>query len=137
MTVPGSPSNRDLRSLFCEHYACSQSEFDKLAFQKCLYFHARLMAPLLRRLKPDYFDRDLRFAHYFGDANDRQEATAEIASLCYEDHIQPHFARNALRLRVSGRKANDLALKFFAQGNPEQLPEQRPQPVRQPSEIGA
>ncbi|MGD0815111.1 MAG: hypothetical protein ABSA83_16040 [Verrucomicrobiota bacterium] len=106
-------------------------------FQKCLYLHARLMAPLLRRLKPDYFDRDLRFAHYFGNAKDWQEATAEIVSLCYEDHIQPRFARNTLRLRVSGRKANELALKFFAQANPAQMPEQKPQPIRQASGIGA
>ncbi|MGP8198381.1 MAG: hypothetical protein ACLQU4_02630 [Limisphaerales bacterium] len=125
-----------MRTLFCEQHGCSLSEFDKLAFQKCLYPHARLMAPLLRRIKSDYFERDLLFAHYFGNAKDLQEATAEIAALRYEDHIQPRFARNALRLRVSGRKANDLALKFFAQANPAQMPEQKPQPVRQASGFG-
>jgi hypothetical protein len=134
MTIPGSPSNRDLRSLFCEHYACSLSDFDKLAIQKCLYPHARLVAPLLRRIKSDYFERDLLFAHYFGNAKDLQEAIAEIASFCYEDHVQPHFARNALRLRVSGRKANDLAVKFFAPANFDQMPEEKRQPVRQAPE---
>jgi hypothetical protein len=106
-----------------------------MVFRKCLYFHARLLAPLLRLIKPDYFERDLRFAHYFGNATDWRQATFEIQSFCYEDHIQPSFARTTLRLRVSGRKANEVVLKFFPLAGPEpvvqQPQEQPPQPARQ------
>ena len=131
MTNPNGPATRDLRSLFCEHFACPLSEFEKRVFQKCLYPHARMIAPLLRWLKPDCFERDLLFARYFGNAKDWQEATAEVAALCYQDRIQPRFARKALRLRISGRKANELAAKFFPAGNPVQTLEPKPGPVRQ------
>ena len=136
MTTEPMP-NRDLRSLFCEHYACPPAEFDKRALQKCLYLHARIVAPLLRRIKADYFERDLRFAHYFGNAKDRQEAVAEIADLRYQDYIQPRFGRNVLRLRVSGRKANELAFKLFEQAGPDQTIEQQPQPVHQARSMGS
>jgi hypothetical protein len=131
MTILDSPSTRDLRSLFCEHYSCPLSEFEKRAFRKCLYLHARMIAPLLRWLKSDCFEPDLLFAHYFGNAKDRQEATAEVAALRYQDHLQPRFARSALRLRISGRKASKLAVKLFPPGHPVQKLEHEPQPARQ------
>jgi hypothetical protein len=33
--------------------------------------------------------------------------------LHYQDRTKPRVARNALRLRISGRKANKLAAKLF------------------------
>jgi len=131
MTIPNPPSNRDLRSLFCEHAACPPSEFDRRVFRKCLYFHARIIEPLLRWIDPGCFQRDLLFAHYFGNARDWREAIAEIADLRYQDSIRPRFARNALRLRVSGRKAGELAVTFFPPCNPVQALEDNLQPVRQ------
>jgi hypothetical protein len=131
MTNPNLPSTRDLRSLFCERFACPLSEFDERAFKKCLYLHARIIAPVLRWIKSDCFERDLLFAHYFGNAKDWQEATTEIADLCYQDHIQPRFARYALRLRISGQKANELAVILFQPANPIQTLENKPEAVRQ------
>jgi hypothetical protein len=113
MTSTDSPSTRDLRTLFCERFACPPSQFEKRALSKCLYFHARLLAPLLRWLNPNYFERDLRFIHYFGNAKDWPEVSAEVLALRYQDLLHPRFSRNALRLRVSGRKANKLATTLF------------------------
>jgi hypothetical protein len=77
--IPDLPSTRGLRSLFCEHFACPPSEFEKRALRKCLYPHARIIAPLFRRLKSGCFERGLLFARYFGNAKDWQEATAGAA----------------------------------------------------------
>ena len=131
MTIPNAQSTCDLRSLFCERFACPPSEFEKRAFRKCLYPHARIIAPLLHWLKPGCFERDLLFAHYFGNAKDWQEATAEVVALHYKDHIQPRFARKALRLRISGRKASKLAVKLFPPCEPLKTAGHEPQPVRQ------
>jgi hypothetical protein len=113
MTMPESPSTRDLKSLFCERFDCPPSKFEKRALRKCLYLHARIVAPLLRLLNPGHFRRDRDFIHYFGEARDWQEATAEIADLHYQDRTEPHFARRVLRIRVSARKAGELASRLF------------------------
>jgi len=113
MTTPDSPSTRDLRSLFCERFRCPPSKYEKRALRKCLYLHARIIAPLLRWLNPGCFERDLVFIDYFGKAKNWQEVRAEVAALHYQDLTKPRFARNTLRLRLSGRKANKLAAKLL------------------------
>src|ERR1700689_4777235 len=110
---PDATSTRDLRSLFCERFNCPPSEYEERALQKCLYLHARIIAPLLRRLNPGCFERDLVFIDYFGKAKNWREVTTEVDSLHYQDLTKPRFARSALRLRVSGRSANKLAFKLF------------------------
>jgi hypothetical protein len=113
MTIPEPTSTRDLRSLFCERLNCPPSEFEKRVFRKCLYFHARLTAPLLRWLDPGWFERDLLFIRDFGNAKNRQQVTAELDAFHYREHLLPRYARVSLRLRVSVRKANKLALEFY------------------------
>ena len=112
MTMPDSPSTRDLRSLFCERFKCLPSEFEERAFRKCLYLHARIIAPLLRWFNAGCFERDLLFIHYLGNAKNLHEVTAEIVAL-HDQDLQPRFGRHAFRLRISGRKANQLASKLF------------------------
>ena len=113
MTIPDSPSTRDLRLLFCERFNCPPSEYEKRALRKCLYLHARIIAPLLRWLHPGCFERDLVFIDYFGKAKNWREVTAEVAALHYQDLTEPRFARKALRIRISARKASKLASKLF------------------------
>jgi hypothetical protein len=114
MTIPESPPSRDLKTLFCGRFRCSPSDFDRRALRKCLYFHARILAPLLRMLSPNCFERDLVFIDYFGKATNHEEVLAEVGALKYLDHTEPRFARRALRLRISSRKAGRLAKKLFA-----------------------
>lgn len=112
MTIPDSPATPDLRSLFCERFHCPPSEFDQRALRKCLYLHARILAPLLRWSNPRCFERDLLFIHYFGDAKNLQDAAVEVLALRDHDRQQP-FGPDLLRFRVSGRKANKLAAMLF------------------------
>jgi hypothetical protein len=113
MTIPESPSSRDLKSLFCKRFKCPPSEFGKRALRKCLYLHARIIAPLLDWLNPSCFERDRVFIDYFGKATTQKEVTAEREALKYQDHTEPRFARRALRIRISSRKAGKLAAKLF------------------------
>jgi hypothetical protein len=103
----------DLRSVFCERFKCPPSEFEKRAFRKCLYFPAKLTAPLLRWLDPDWFERDLVLIRHLGDAKNWQQVMAELDAFHYREHLQPRYARNVLHLRVSARKANKLAFGLF------------------------
>jgi hypothetical protein len=113
MTIPEAQATRDLRSVFCERFNCPPSEFEKRAFRKCLYFPAKLTAPLLRWFDPGWFERDLLFIRDLGNAKNWQQVTAELDAFHYREHLQPRYARVTLRLRVSARKANKLAFELF------------------------
>jgi hypothetical protein len=114
-TIPDSTALRDLRSLFCEHFQCPPDDYEKRAYRKCLYWHARIIAPLLPSLTPRGCERDLLFIRYLGNAKTRQEVALELVALHDDDRSQPRFARYALRLRVSGRKASKLAFSLILQ----------------------
>jgi hypothetical protein len=108
-----TPTNGELRALFCERFSCAPADFEKRFFWKCLYPHARMIVPLLRLVNPDWFERDLRFIRCFGDAKDWKDAKSEIVAFRYEDRFHPRFLRNTLRIRISRRKANQLAVRLF------------------------
>jgi hypothetical protein len=112
-SIAESALTRDLRTLFCERFGCSPSNYEQRALRKCLYPHAKIIAPLLHWIKPGCLERDLDFINYLGSAKNWQEVKAGFAALQYQDSTEPSFARNALRLRISGRKAAKLAAKLL------------------------
>src|SRR5262245_37569598 len=103
----------EFQTLFCERFRCPLSEYQEKAFWECLYWHARLFAPVLRRLKPDFFTPDFDFIRYLGNASGFREARANAAD--FRDGARRNFLRNALKIRVSGRKAARLAQRLFSE----------------------
>ena len=83
------------------------------AFRKCLYWHARLVAPALRRLAPGFFAEDFKFIRYLGAAAGVREATVDLLNFRDVNLGKPRFWRTGLKIRVSGRKANRLACQLF------------------------
>ena len=106
-----SPSR--LEALFCQRFHCDSAEFEERAFRECLYWHARLLAPLLRWVRPGFFDKDLKFIRYLGAATDWVEAKVDINNFCLANIGDPSLGRQDLRLRVSGRKASRLARELL------------------------
>ena len=106
-----SPSR--LEALFCQRFHCDSAEFEDRAFRECLYWHARLLAPLLRWVRPGFFDKDLKFIRYLGAATDWVEAKVDIYNFCLANIGDPSLGRQDLRLRVSGRKASRLARELL------------------------
>lgn len=104
---------QSLKSLFCQRYGCSPSEYDSRAFRKCLYFHAKLVAPVIRRLNPEFFAPDLKFIRDLGESIGRREATAEALNYQDMNKARPGFWRTGCKIRVSGRKATSLAHSLF------------------------
>jgi len=113
MTVPEPTTVGDLRSVFCEKFKCSEAEFEKRAFRKCLYFPAKLTAPLLRLFEPNWFERDLLLIRHLGNAKTWQQVMAELDAYHFREHLKRSYARTVLHLRVSARKANKLASELF------------------------
>src|ERR1700689_1813005 len=61
-------ARQDFSALFCERFRCRPAECEELAFRKCLHWRARLLAPVLRRILPRYFEQDFMLIRYFGQA---------------------------------------------------------------------
>jgi hypothetical protein len=101
----------DFQLLFCERFGCPASEYQERAFRECLYWHAKPLAPVLRKLNPDFFREDFEFIRYLGQTNGGREARANAAD--FHEGTKRSFLRNTLKLRVSGRKATRLAQKLF------------------------
>ena len=105
------------KSLFCERFRCSPEEYEERAFQKFLYSHARLLAPLVRAIHPDFFFRDFEFIRYLGDALDSRQAKADTLDFRDMDRKHWRMLHSGLMIRVSHRKARRLACQLL--GKPE------------------
>jgi hypothetical protein len=105
---------QQLRALFCNRFGCPESEYERRAFTKCLYWHAKLLAPALLRLNPELFAKDLEFIRYLGAATDLREASVDALNFQTANLAHPRFWRTGMKIRVSGRKASTLAHRLFS-----------------------
>lgn len=104
---------RNFQSLFCEQTGCSRSDYEDRMFGKCLYWHAKPIASVLRHLRPDVFDADLHFIRFLGEATDLREANASALDFQDANLARPNFLRRRLKIRVSGRSALRVAYAVF------------------------
>lgn len=84
-------------------------------FRRCLYWHAKLMAPLLRRLNANFFNDDIKFIRYLGASTALREIYQDLMSFRDANLGRRNLWRTVFRFRVSGRKAARLAQKLFPQ----------------------
>ena len=101
-------------TLFCERFGCLPEQYEGRAFRELLYGHAKVIAPVLRMVTPDFFAEDLRFIRDLGQATDLREANVSAASFQDSNGTRGRFWRKALRIRVSGLKGAALARELFA-----------------------
>jgi hypothetical protein len=103
------------QTLFCERFKCTPSQYEQRAFRGFLYLHARLVAPFLRAIKPDFFAPDLKFIRRLGMASDMREATGDLLDFRDVNVGGSSFWRGGLKLRVSSRKAGKVARELFSE----------------------
>ncbi len=109
-------AQREFKVLFCERFDYPPSEFENRAFKELLYWHAKLLGPVIRKFSQDFFDEDFRFIQYLGDASSLREAKANAADFKDANAARRSFWRTGLRIRVSGMKATKLAHRLFSRG---------------------
>ena len=103
------------KSLFCEKFGCSLAAYEERAFRKCLYRHARFLAPVIRKISPDYFLEDFKFIRYLGESLGVRDAMVDIRNYSDVNRRNAEFLRTGLKIRVSGQKANRLVRQLFQQ----------------------
>jgi hypothetical protein len=106
-------ANREFQALFCERFGCPPSEYERRAFRKCLYWHARWLAPVMGKLNSNFFAEDFKFIRYLGESTGLQEVGADLLNYQDANAGRLSFWRTTLKFRVSGRKANRLARELF------------------------
>ena len=79
-------------SLFCEEHGCPTAEFEERAFRACLYWRARILAPLIRLIWPGYFNPDFEFIRYLAETPGRRDAMNELAA-----YMRPMMPGEVLR----------------------------------------
>ena len=106
-------AKHNFQLLVCQRFNCPTSEYEEKVFRKCLYWHARLLAPVVRRLNPDFFTEDFKFIRYLGESTSLRETNADLMNFRDANLGKPSFWRTTLKIRVSGRKASRLARQLF------------------------
>jgi len=104
-----------LKSLFCERFGCSPEDYEERAFRLFLYWHARLLAPVIRTIKPDYFLEDFNFIRYLGEAMDVRQAKVDVLDFKDLDRKNWRLLHSSLRIRVSHRKARRFAFQLLGE----------------------
>ena len=99
--------------LFCQRFRCPPEKYAKRAFRKCLYWHAKLLVPVLRRLNPGFFAEDFKFIRNLGESTGVRDADVDVLNFHDVNSGNPSFWRTGWGIRVSGRKASRLAHELF------------------------
>ena len=104
---------QEFRLLVCQRFNCPTSEYEERVFRKCLYWHARWLAPVVRKLMPNFFAEDFKFIRYLGASTGLQEVSADLMNFRDANSGEPSSWRPTLKIRVSGRKARRMAKQLF------------------------
>ena len=107
------PAPQEFKALFCELQHCPPAEYEERAFHICLYWRARILAPLIRKLWPGYFDRDFALIRFLANTPGRRDAMNELAAFQEANNSRGSFARKTLRIRISARKTSQLIGQVF------------------------
>ncbi len=71
---------------------------------------------MIRILNPSFFATDLKFIQLLGESNDAEEARLDLLNFQDANLAGKPYLRRRLKLRVSGRKAIELAGTLFSEG---------------------
>ena len=101
------------RERFCERFKCDPEDFERRMLFACLYWHAGLLGRLFYYVDRRYFFADLLLVRQLGVTEDLDEFVSEVRA--YRSEGPPHgLLQRFLRLRMSGRRAIELATRLFA-----------------------
>ncbi len=108
-SAPAATDSREtFRFKFCERFGCAIEEYDRLAFSKLVFGHARVVAPLIRLAIPEFFGEDYKFIEYLGHCAGARDLTVELQEFKDANRLRGGVIRMNFNLRVSGRKAKHL-----------------------------
>lgn len=103
-TRPTAGLGRSFRELYCAAHQCGPDMFERHLFTRTVRPGWRWVLPLLLRLWPTAFRRDLRELGVAGHATSPDDLKAVAAELRHDPREPRTFLRDTLGVRVSGRQ---------------------------------
>ena len=91
------------------------ASFEEEVFWASLYPHARMLAKVLWRLWPSYFERDLDMIRRVSTVLSLNELRFEIDNYRYQ-HPEMGLLRRGLKMRISGQRLMKLARPLMPKG---------------------
>jgi len=95
-------TEKTFSELYCERHGLKPEQYESVVLRRALYPHARLLAPFLRLLWPDYFAADLDFVRSVARLRRFREFSNEAEEFAHHP-ANRGFARLTVNLRVSSR----------------------------------
>jgi hypothetical protein len=109
-----SKRTRTFRALFCQKFSYPHADFERQLFSRCLYRHARTLAPVLSKMDPDFFREDFSFIADLATASTHAEVRMELDRFRGRNLRDRNWLRKNLSLRISGKRVLHLSRKLFA-----------------------
>jgi hypothetical protein len=104
---------RTLAEIYGERAGLPPAELNHVLFIRTLYPHARLVAGLVRWLKPHHFLADHEFCEDVGHLRNLEDFSLVLGS--YIEHpANRGFFRRRLRIRISARRMLQIVRTVFA-----------------------
>lgn len=109
---------RDMATLadhYCERHKCTREQFVRQAFWKCLYPHARLVAPFILPFNYDFFSADRALINSVADAVTMKRVREDVRDYFWDSENRG-WLRQALNIRVSGQRVKNLCRTYLPEG---------------------
>ncbi len=103
---------RNFRTAYCEHFGCSEGDYQMRMFWACLYPHARPLARVILKIDPQYFDRDLELIRTLGAVTDLQTMEAEVNDFATQN-CEDGLLRRRCHIRTSGQRMLNVGETVF------------------------
>jgi hypothetical protein len=110
---------------FCKFYGVQPDDYARTVFRLTAYRGARILAPLLRLLNPDYFACDYSFIRNVGALQRPEDLIDEIRYYFWHPWNRG-LLRRTLRLRVSAGRMTKLTALVMTEAGQKQLSWGRP-----------
>jgi hypothetical protein len=95
-------NDKNFAALFCANHGLAPEAYERAMFQRCLYPHARFLAPLVRLLWPAHFTADLDFVRSVGRLRRFREFSYEAEEFAHHP-ANRGFWRQTANVRISSR----------------------------------
>lgn len=93
--------------LHCRRHNLPREHYARDVLSRCLYSHARFLAPLVAFVSPDHFDSDSDLVIGVGDLRRLDDLRHEFSAFAQHPENRG-FLRRGLRLRISGARLHAL-----------------------------
>ena len=103
------------REAFCALTGTPLPQFETALFRRCLYFHARFVAPILLKINSAFFDEDFDAIREIESVKCPEVLTMEIARFHGRNKRDSNWLRRWFLIRISGKRLTRWKTRCFQQ----------------------